>query len=192
MKETKQQAHREKETPDVRKFTHAIFFSKPRADDQVGALRVRCTARPSSVGGARRRANAFSLCGLSHCDDSPPLLRGTPRHSVFTACRIQARASSRGARYGYVVCTQRVGHNNCCRLGSALWLLRARRTHSRGAYLFFASMSAIDHDGACTTAVNLRHPFVVGIVRFKRCTQCFVLLVGGVVFDFHIDQAAHR
>ena len=25
MKETKQQAHREKETPDVRNFTHAIF-----------------------------------------------------------------------------------------------------------------------------------------------------------------------
>lgn len=53
-------------------------------------------------------------------------------------------------------------------------------------------MSAIDHDGARTAAVNLGHPFVVGIVRFERCTQCFVLLVGGFVFDFHIDQAAHR
>lgn len=55
---------------------------------------MRCTARASPVGRVRRRANAFSLCGLSHCDDSPPLLCGTPRHSVFTACRIQARAMS--------------------------------------------------------------------------------------------------
>ena len=93
-KETKQQAHREKETPDVRKFTHAIFFSKPRADDQVGALRVRCTARPSSVGGARRCTNAFSRCGLSLHAGCPPLLCGTAWHSVSTACRIQARAMS--------------------------------------------------------------------------------------------------
>ena len=53
-------------------------------------------------------------------------------------------------------------------------------------------MSAIDHDGARTAAVNLGHPFVIGIVRFERCTQCLVLLVGGFVFDFHIDQATHR
>lgn len=36
MKETKQQAHREKETPDVRKFVLTIFFSGREADDRGG------------------------------------------------------------------------------------------------------------------------------------------------------------
>ena len=189
---------------------------------------MRCTARASPVGGARRHANAFSLCGLSLHAGCPPLLCGAhdiplrlrdefsstryerrTRHSASIARRIlkhALRAARHGipfplhvefkhawrAQQGYVLHTQRTGHSSCCGLRSVHWPLRARRTHSRGAYLFFASMSAIDHDGARTTAVNLRHPFVVGIVRFKRCTQCFVLLVGGVVFDFHIDQAAHR
>ena len=113
------------------------------------------------------------------------------RHGIPFPLHVEFKHAWR-AQHGYVLHTQRVGHSSCCGLRSVHWPLRARRTHSRGAYLFFASMSAIDHDGARTTAVNLRHPFVVGIVRFKRCTQCFVLLVGGVVFDFHIDQAAHR
>ena len=55
------------------------------------AQRVRCTARASPVGGVRRRANAFSLCGLSLHAGCPPLLCGTAWHSVSTACRIQAR-----------------------------------------------------------------------------------------------------
>ena len=55
------------------------------------AQRVRCTARASPVGGVRRRANAFSLCGLSLHTGCPPLLCGTAWHSVSTACRIQAR-----------------------------------------------------------------------------------------------------
>ena len=32
---------------------------------------------------ALRCTNALSRCGLSHCDDSPPLLRGTAWHSAF-------------------------------------------------------------------------------------------------------------
>lgn len=53
-----------------------------------------CTARASPVGGVRRRANAFSLCGLSLHAGCPPFLCGTAWHSVSTACRIQARAMS--------------------------------------------------------------------------------------------------
>lgn len=55
---------------------------------------MRCTARASPVGGVRRRANAFSLCGLSLPTGCPPLLCGTAWHSVSPACRIQARAMS--------------------------------------------------------------------------------------------------
>ena len=57
---------------------------------------MRCTARASPVGGVRRRANAFSLCGLSLHAGSPPLLRDTAWYFVSTARRIQARLT-RGA-----------------------------------------------------------------------------------------------
>lgn len=189
---------------------------------------MRCTARASPVGGVRRRANAFSLCGLSLHAGCPPLLRDTAQHSVSPLhvelnmsgahdipLRLRDEFSStryeRRARHSISIARQfssthyepartawqRFAHAASCsrqllQLQSLHWPLRARHPHSRGAYLFFASMSAIDHDGARTTAVNLGHPFVVGIVRFERCAQCFVLLVGGFVFDFHIDQTTHR
>lgn len=77
---------------------------------------MRCTARASPVGRVRRRANAFSLCGLSHCDDSPPLRHATAfcfhcmsnsstryerrtRHSASSARRILKHAL-RAARHG--------------------------------------------------------------------------------------------
>ena len=94
MKETKQQAHREKETPDAQQFTRPTSFSGREADDQDGAPRVRCHGmRPSAVRGARRCTNALSRCGLSLHAGCPPLLCCTAWHSVSTACRIQARVA---------------------------------------------------------------------------------------------------
>ena len=96
-KEMKQKAHREKETPDVRKFTHSIFFSKPRADDQDGARRVRCTACPSAVGGARRCTNAFSRCGLSHCGDSPS---SAAHHGILFSLHVELKHALRAGAHG--------------------------------------------------------------------------------------------
>lgn len=163
-----------------------IFALRPFAPRRLPSPPLRHGMSNSSTRYERRTRHSASIARriLKHA------LRAA-RHGIPFPLHVEFKHAWR-AQHGYALHTQRVGHSSCYGFRSVHWPLRARRTHSRGAYLFFASMSAIDHDGARTTAVNLRHPFVVGIVRFERCAQCLVLLVGGFVFDFHIDQAAHR